>query len=103
MFTRATSTAGFRIRRERLWKLLWLPWKGAEYGVAFSSGVAAADAILKCLRPGDHVLCSNDLYGGNYRLFRQVYGPLRDPVFDFLDMQDLEQSARQVYNACHPA
>ncbi|MDZ4699503.1 MAG: cystathionine gamma-synthase [Rhodothermales bacterium] len=61
----------------------------AEHGICFSSGVAGIDAILKGLRPGDHVVSTNDLYGGTFRLFRQVYEPfgLR---FSFVDMRDLD-------------
>ncbi|MCL5734213.1 MAG: cystathionine gamma-synthase [Actinobacteria bacterium] len=43
-----------------------------EHGVAFASGLAAATAVLSFLRPGDHVVASEDLYGGSYRLFEQV-------------------------------
>jgi len=60
----------------------------ATHGIAFSSGVAAIDAILKCLRPGDHVISSNDLYGGTFRLFRQVFEPF-GLQFSFVDMTDL--------------
>ncbi|HYE95553.1 MAG TPA: cystathionine gamma-synthase [Rubricoccaceae bacterium] len=61
--------------------------EGAAHGVAFASGVAALDAILKRLRPGDHVVSTNDLYGGSYRLMRQVFEPygLR---FTFADLSD---------------
>lgn len=41
--------------------------------VCFSSGMAAADAVMKLLNPGDHVLCSNDVYGGTYRLFTRTF------------------------------
>lgn len=58
------------------------------HGICFSSGVAATDAIARCLRPGDHILASNDLYGGTYRLFRQVFQPF-GITSDFVDMQDL--------------
>src|SRR6185295_3790352 len=44
-------------------------------GIAFASGLAAEDTLLKTLRPGDHVVAGNDLYGGTYRLFTQVYEP----------------------------
>ncbi len=40
---------------------------------AFSSGVAATDAVMKLLQPGDEVICANDMYGGTYRLFTKVY------------------------------
>jgi cystathionine gamma-synthase len=47
--------------------------EGAAYGSAFSSGLAAEDAILRILNPGDHVLISSDVYGGTYRLLSQVH------------------------------
>jgi len=43
------------------------------YGLAFSSGVAATDTVLKLLQPGDEVIAANDMYGGTYRLFSKVY------------------------------
>ncbi len=62
--------------------------EGAEHAVCFASGVAGIDAILKGLRPGDHIVTTDDLYGGTFRLFRQVFEPfgLR---FSFVDMTDL--------------
>lgn len=48
---------------------------GGKYGLAFASGNAATDTILKLLSPGDHVIASNDLYGGTYRIFEQVLRP----------------------------
>jgi len=47
--------------------------EGGHYGLAFSSGVAATDAVLRLLSPGDEVICGNDMYGGTYRLFTKVY------------------------------
>ncbi len=47
--------------------------ENARFGVAFSSGLAAVDAIIKLLSPGDEVIASNDLYGGTYRLFRKIF------------------------------
>jgi cystathionine beta-lyase/cystathionine gamma-synthase len=44
-----------------------------KYGLAFSSGVAATDAVIKLLSPGDEVICGNDMYGGTYRLFSKVF------------------------------
>ena len=46
--------------------------EGAKYGVCFSSGMSAVDACLKLLKSGDHVICSDDVYGGVSRLFNQV-------------------------------
>ena len=47
--------------------------ESAKYGVAFSSGLAAIDAIIKLLSPGDEVISTNDLYGGTYRLFTKIF------------------------------
>ncbi|MDX1641047.1 MAG: cystathionine gamma-synthase [Balneolaceae bacterium] len=56
----------------------------------FASGVAAIDAIIKTLKPGDHVISTDDLYGGTYRLFRQVFEPY-GIEFSFVDMTDLDK------------
>ncbi len=47
--------------------------ENGKYGLAFSSGVAATDAVIKLLNPGDEVICANDMYGGTYRLFTKVF------------------------------
>ena len=47
--------------------------EGAGHGFCFGSGVAAEDAVLRLLRPGDHLVVSRDLYGGTYRLLRRVW------------------------------
>ena len=47
--------------------------ENGQYGLAFSSGVAATDAVIKLLSPGDEVICANDMYGGTYRLFTKVF------------------------------
>jgi cystathionine beta-lyase/cystathionine gamma-synthase len=47
--------------------------EGGSAGLAFSSGMAAIDAVLRLISPGDHVLAINDLYGGTFRLFNDVY------------------------------
>ena len=44
-----------------------------KYGLAFSSGVAATDAVIKLLSPGDQVIAPNDMYGGTYRLFTKIF------------------------------
>jgi len=62
--------------------------ENGEYGLAFSSGLAAIDAVLKLLNPGDEVVSLNDLYGGSYRLFRQLFEKY-GIVFHFVGMQDL--------------
>lgn len=67
----------------------------AEECACFASGCAAMDAVLKFLRPGDHVIATNDLYGGSYRLFRQVFEPF-GIRFSFIDMTDEEQLVRTI-------
>lgn len=47
--------------------------ENGNYGLAFASGLAAIDAVLKLLKPGDEVISTNDLYGGTYRLFTKIY------------------------------
>jgi len=47
--------------------------ENGNYGLAFSSGVAATDAVIKLLSPGDEVIAANDMYGGTYRLFTKVF------------------------------
>lgn len=47
--------------------------ENAKHALAFSSGVAATDAVIKLLSPGDEVICANDMYGGTYRLFTKVF------------------------------
>ena len=49
--------------------------EGAAFGHAFSSGLGATTTILHLLQPGDRVVCVNDVYGGIYRMFSQVYEP----------------------------
>ncbi|HTD92348.1 MAG TPA: PLP-dependent transferase, partial [Chitinophagaceae bacterium] len=47
--------------------------ENGKYGLAFSSGVAATDAVIKLLGPGDEVIAASDMYGGTYRLFTKVF------------------------------
>ena len=63
--------------------------EGASHGVCFASGMAALDALLKRLRPGDHVLGMADIYAGTIRLFREVFEPY-GLAFSFADMTDLD-------------
>ncbi|MCS6981372.1 MAG: cystathionine gamma-synthase [Flavobacteriales bacterium] len=59
---------------------------------SFSSGMAATDAIMKLLQPGDHVLCSDDVYGGTYRLFTKTFERY-GIQFSFEDLTDPSRSA----------
>jgi len=72
--------------------------ENGNYGLAFASGLAAIDAVLKLLKPGDEVLATNDLYGGSYRLFKRVYEKF-GIVFRFLDMQDAKAIETEISHA----
>lgn len=64
--------------------------EGGRYGLAFASGLAATDTVMRLLNPGDHVIVGNDVYGGTYRLFERVlsrYG-LR---FSWVDLTNLDE------------
>lgn len=63
--------------------------EGAKFGAAFASGLAAADTLMHMLEVGDHVVASDDLYGGSFRLFDKVYR--RHGVeFTFVDLTNIE-------------
>jgi cystathionine beta-lyase/cystathionine gamma-synthase len=66
-------------------------------GLCFGSGMAAIDAVLKLLEPGDEVISTNDLYGGSYRLFTKVFAHY-GIRFHFVDMQNPEAVAEKINN-----
>ncbi|WP_209401575.1 cystathionine gamma-synthase [Pseudozobellia sp. WGM2] len=61
--------------------------ENGNYGLAFASGLAAMDAVIKLLNPGDEVVSTNDLYGGSYRLFKQIFEKY-GIKFHFIGMSD---------------
>ena len=61
--------------------------ENGTYGLCFSSGMAAIDAVVKLLKPGDEVISTNDLYGGTYRMFTKVFAHY-GITFHFVDMGD---------------
>jgi len=61
--------------------------ENGKYCTSFGSGVAAADAIIKLLKPGDEVLSTNDLYGGIFRLFSKIFEP-NGIAFNYINMGD---------------
>ena len=63
--------------------------ENGNYGLAFSSGMAATETVLKLLKPGDEVLAGNDLYGGTYRIFTQLFQNY-GITFKFIDVYDAE-------------
>ena len=71
--------------------------ENARFGLAFSSGVAATDAVIKLLAPGDEVIAAADMYGGTYRLFSKVFEKF-GIKFHYVDMQQAE-NVRQFINA----
>ena len=69
--------------------------ENGRYGIAFSSGLAALDTIMKLLHPGDEVISTNDLYGGSYRLMRRIYEKYGIKIH-FVGMQDLDKLAEYI-------
>ncbi|MGB5982494.1 MAG: cystathionine gamma-synthase [Nonlabens sp.] len=72
--------------------------ENGTYGIAFGSGLAAIDAVLKLLKPGDEVISTNDLYGGTYRLFTSIFENL-GIKFHFIGMSDA-QKIEEAINSC---
>lgn len=63
--------------------------ENANHGLCFSSGMGAADAIVKLIRPGQEVIATDDLYGGTYRMFTKVFANY-GIIFHFVDMHELD-------------
>lgn len=61
--------------------------ENARFGLAFGSGMAATQAVLSILRPGDHVVAGDDLYGGTYRIFERVLRPM-GVSFDYVPARE---------------
>ncbi len=61
-----------------------------KHGLAFGSGLAAMDAVLKLLKPGDEIIATHDLYGGSYRLFTKIF-EIFDLKFYFVDLQNINE------------
>ena len=62
--------------------------ENGKFGLAFGSGLAAIDAVVKLFKPGDEIISTNDLYGGSYRLFTKIFEGL-GIKFHFVGMNDL--------------
>lgn len=80
--------------REKLEQLMAKLEHGRE-AIAFSSGMAAITCLMELFQPGDHLLATDDLYGGSIRLFRGV-GEKNGLSFDFLDTSDLGMLAAKI-------
>lgn len=72
--------------------------ENSAYGLAFSSGVAATDAVVKLLKPGDEVIAANDMYGGTYRLFTKVFEKF-GIKFTFIDTTNPDNVAAAITTA----
>ena len=71
--------------------------ENAKYGLAFSSGLSAIDAIMKLFSPGDEIISTNDLYGGSYRLFEKVFKKF-GLKFVFTDLRNLNEIENLISN-----
>ncbi|MFT5876542.1 MAG: cystathionine beta-lyase/cystathionine gamma-synthase [Salibacteraceae bacterium] len=69
--------------------------ENGNYGACFGSGLAAIDAVIKMLNPGDEVISTNDLYGGSYRIFKTIFEKY-GIVFHFTSMANPEEVAALV-------
>lgn len=69
--------------------------ENGNFGLAFGSGLAAIDAVIKLLNPGDEVVSTNDLYGGSYRLFKQIFEKY-GITFHFIGMQEVDAIAAKI-------
>lgn len=69
--------------------------ENGKFGLCFSSGMAAIDAIVKLLKPGDEVISTNDLYGGSYRIFTKIFEPL-GIKFHFIPMDKTERIVEKI-------
>ena len=67
----------------------------AKYGLGFGSGLAAIDAVIKLLAPGDEVISTNDLYGGSYRLFTKIFENF-GIKFHFVDMREIDNIKNKI-------
>jgi cystathionine gamma-synthase len=71
--------------------------EGGSHGLAFSSGLAAEDALLRAVvRPGDHIVIGNDVYGGTYRLINRIFGEwgVEHTVVDMSDLRGVQKAVR---------
>ncbi len=74
--------------------------EGGAYALAFASGMAAIDTVMRLLPPGSHVVVGNDVYGGTYRLFERVFRPY-GLVFTYVDTTQPEQVAQALREETH--
>ena len=63
--------------------------ENGKFGICYSSGMGAADAIVKLLKPKDAIICNKDIYGGTYRMFSQVFSNF-DLKFEYIDLTEAD-------------
>ncbi len=69
--------------------------ENGNFGLAFGSGLAAIDAVIKLLNPGDEVISTNDLYGGSYRLFTKIFENY-GIIFHFINMDSASELSKNI-------
>ncbi len=69
--------------------------ENGNYGLAFGSGLAATDAVIKLLKPGDEVISTNDLYGGTYRIFTKIFEKF-GIKFHFIGMENADNIEKYI-------
>ncbi|MHA4843177.1 cystathionine gamma-synthase [Flavitalea antarctica] len=69
--------------------------ENGKFGLAFSSGVAATDAVIKLLNPGDEVIAGSDMYGGTYRLFTKIFEKY-GIKFHYVNMQEADNISQYI-------
>ena len=69
--------------------------ESGQFGICFASGIAAVDAILRLLKPGDEIVTTKDLYGGSYRLFVNIFEPA-GIIFRYISFEDSESLNRVI-------
>jgi len=69
--------------------------ENGKHGICFSSGLSAIDAVVKLFNPGDEIICTNDIYGGTYRIFTKVFERY-GIKFHFVSMKDTKEVAAKI-------
>src|SRR5690606_22475984 len=69
--------------------------ENGKYGLAFASGLASIDAVMKLLKPDDEVISTHDLYGGSYRMFTKIFADY-GIKFHFVGMESMEKIEEKI-------
>lgn len=71
--------------------------EGGKWGIGFSTGVAAITAVINLFKSRDHILVSDDLYGGTYRLFKDIYEPygIKHTFIDTTDLDEVKKNIKE--------